>query len=71
MYEGNTRIIRRKKITHCGVLTKLDGEYLVISACKGLWDEADEVYDGVSSEVTCKLCQKILAKADSTGKVKL
>lgn len=54
-------IIQRGKTKHCGARTC--GHIKIFSLCNRVWDERDVVTEEHESEVTCKRCQKIMAKA--------
>lgn len=64
-------LIKRNKIIHCGIQTRSMGEVYKISVCNGRWVDTDKTSIGDSGEVTCKRCQKIIARADENGVVDL
>lgn len=64
-------LVKRNKIVHCGIQVKNDGELYKISVCNGIWDVNDKTSIGSAEDVTCKRCQKIIAKADKNVCVKL
>jgi len=60
-------LIKRNKLIHCGIIAK---DYK-ISVCNGKWVDDDVTSIGNEEEVTCKRCQKIIARADENGRVTL
>lgn len=60
-------IIERNKRKHCGFRTY--GQIKVFSLCNRTWNESDIITKGYDTDVTCKRCQKLMAKADSNGVV--
>lgn len=64
-------LVKRGKVIHCGIQAKSDGELYKISVCNGRWDLTDKTSIGNAEEVTCKRCQKIIARADKNGCVNL
>lgn len=64
-------LIKRGKITHCGIQRKSMDEVYEISICNGRWVDTDKTSIGGTEEVTCKRCRKIIAKADENGVVNL
>lgn len=77
MYEGKAILIKRNKNIHCGVsvhsgIKNKDGSDIkMISICNMTWNLEDKAYEGMSKDITCKRCLKILERADSDGRVKL
>lgn len=69
-FVGIVNIIERKKRLHCGFKVKMGGSVKLASICNQVWTLDDETYEANSSEVTCKTCLKMLAKADESGRVK-
>jgi adenine-specific DNA methylase len=64
-------LIKRNKVVHCGVKSRFLNEVYKISVCNGRWDADDKTSIGEKEEVTCKRCQKIIARADENGIVTL
>ena len=64
-------LIKRGKIVHCGFEAKNMGKLNKYSVCNRRWNADDKISIGEESEVTCKKCQKILAKSDENGHVTL
>lgn len=77
MYEGKVMLIKRNKTIHCGVSVhsgikdKNGSDIKMISICNVTWKLEDKVSEGMTKEVTCKRCLKMLERADSDGRVKL
>ncbi|MBP2652609.1 MAG: hypothetical protein H6Q73_178 [Firmicutes bacterium] len=69
-FTGLVNIVKRKKLLHCGFKVRLGGDVKIASVCNNTWNLADEVYEDISSSVTCKRCKKILEKADEDGCVR-
>lgn len=67
MFSGIVNIVKRKKKLHCGFKVRMGGTVRIVSLCNKTWSIDDEVYEDVSTEVTCRSCLKLLAKADETG----
>ena len=71
MFIGVVNIVKRKKRLHCGFKIRMAyGEIKIVSLCNKVWCIEDKTYEADSSEVTCKTCLKMLAKADESGCVK-
>jgi hypothetical protein len=70
MFVGTVNIIERKKRLHCGFKVKMGGVVRLASICNQMWHLDDKTHEAESSEVTCKTCLKMLARADENGKVK-
>lgn len=68
-FTGPVNIIDRKKRLHCGYKVRMAGEIKLASICNQVWCLEDKTYEADSSEVTCKTCLKMLAKADESGRV--
>lgn len=64
-------LVKRGKVTHCGLRLNSDDKTYEVSVCSGLWTCDDKTSIGDSGEVTCKRCLKILATADENGVVDL
>ncbi len=69
MFIGPVNIIERKKRLHCGFKVRMGYDIKLASICNQVWCLDDKTYEAMSSEVTCKSCLKLLAKADESGKV--
>ncbi|MBP2664779.1 MAG: hypothetical protein H6Q71_2727 [Firmicutes bacterium] len=68
-FTGLVNIVKRKKTLHCGFKVRLGSDVKIASVCNKTWHLEDEVYEDISSSVTCKRCQKILEKANEDGYV--
>lgn len=68
-FTGVVNIIERKKRLHCGFKVRMGGSVKLASVCNKVWTLDDKTYEANSSEVTCKTCLKVLAKADESGRV--
>lgn len=65
-------LVKRNKVIHCGLrIMGTDDKLYDISICNKIWDIKDKSSIGNAKEVTCKRCQKKLAKADENGRVTL